>query len=81
MTRRVTADASFEKYESHGAYHWRETGRHLIGHNAFTAERYRTVADRSAPVEYPTFEDGLRQLKIIEAVVESSGKHAWLDVR
>jgi len=41
---------------------------------------YRTVADRSALVEYPTFEDGLRQLRIIEAVVESSARHAWLDV-
>ncbi len=42
---------------------------------------YQTVADRAAPVEYPTFEDGLRQLNIVETVVESSGKHAWLDVR
>ena len=41
---------------------------------------YRTVADRSAPVEYPTFEDGLRQLRILETVLESSKKHAWLDV-
>ena len=38
------------------------------------------VADRSAEVEYPTFEDGLRQLRIVEAVIESSGKRAWLDV-
>jgi len=42
---------------------------------------YQTVADRSAPVEYPTFEDGLRQLNIIETVLESSAKHAWIDVR
>jgi hypothetical protein len=41
---------------------------------------YQRVADRSAPVEYPTFEDGLRQLNIIETVLESSGKHAWVDV-
>jgi predicted dehydrogenase len=38
---------------------------------------YRTVADRTAPVEYPTFEDGLRQLHILDAVLESSRKHAW----
>jgi SAM-dependent methyltransferase len=47
VSRRVTADASFEKYDSRGAYHWREVGRHLLAHNAFTAERYRTVADRA----------------------------------
>jgi predicted dehydrogenase len=41
---------------------------------------YRTIADRSAPVEYPTFEDGLRQLRIVEAVLESSGKHKWLEI-
>jgi predicted dehydrogenase len=41
---------------------------------------YRTIADRSAPVEYPTFEDGLRQLRIVEAVVESSGEHKWIEV-
>jgi hypothetical protein len=42
---------------------------------------YRTVADRNAPVEYPTFEDGLRQLKILETVLDSSTRHAWLDVK
>ncbi|MCU1327043.1 MAG: oxidoreductase domain protein [Bryobacterales bacterium] len=42
---------------------------------------YRTVADRSAPVEYPTFEDGLRQLRILETVLESSAKQAWLPVK
>jgi len=41
---------------------------------------YRTVADRNVPVEYPTFEDGLRQLEIIDAVLESSRTHAWADV-
>jgi hypothetical protein len=29
---------------------------------------------------YPTFEDGLRQLHIIEAVLRSSGKKAWMEV-
>jgi predicted dehydrogenase len=42
---------------------------------------YKTVADRSAAVEYPTFEDGLRQLRILETVLESSAKQAWLPVR
>ena len=47
MTRHVSADASFAKYQERGAYHWREIGPHLLGHNAFTAERYRLVADRA----------------------------------
>ena len=37
------ADARFAKYAASGAYHWREVGRGLIAHNAFTAERYRRV--------------------------------------
>jgi predicted dehydrogenase len=41
---------------------------------------YRTVADRGAPIEYPTFEDGLRQLEILDAVLESSRAHAWVDL-
>src|SRR6202041_2798550 len=35
---------------------------------------YRTVSDRSAAVEYPTFEDGIRQMRILDAVGESSKK-------
>lgn len=42
---------------------------------------YRTVIDRSAPVEYPTFDDGMRQMRILAAVLESSKKHAWVDVK
>lgn len=41
---------------------------------------YRSVADRTAPVEYPTFEDGLRQLRILDAVLASSEKQAWVPV-
>ena len=41
---------------------------------------YRTVADRSAAVEYPQFSDGLRQLQILDKVLDSSAKHAWADV-
>jgi 2-polyprenyl-3-methyl-5-hydroxy-6-metoxy-1,4-benzoquinol methylase len=48
MTRQVSADASFAKYAERGAYHWAEVGGHLLLHNAFTAERYRMVADRAA---------------------------------
>ena len=32
------------------------------------------------PAEYPQFSDGLRQLKILSAALESSSKRAWLDV-
>ena len=39
---------------------------------------YRTVADRNAPVEYPTFRDGLRQMEILDAVLESSRRQAWV---
>ena len=41
---------------------------------------YKTVADRSAPVEYPQFADGLRQLRILEAELKSSAAHAWIEV-
>ena len=41
---------------------------------------YRTVADRNAPVEYGTFEAGLRQLQILDSVLESSAKRAWVEV-
>jgi predicted dehydrogenase len=41
---------------------------------------YRTVSDRSAPVEYPTFEDGIRQMRVLDGVLESSKKSAWVDV-
>jgi len=41
---------------------------------------YRRVADEHAPIEYPTFEDGLRQLEILDAVLESSRKRGWVDL-
>lgn len=41
---------------------------------------YRTVADRSAAVEYPTFADGVRQLRLLDKVLESSAKHGWVEV-
>jgi predicted dehydrogenase len=41
---------------------------------------YRTVEDRSAPAEYPQFIDGLRGMQVVEKVLESSAKHAWVDV-
>jgi predicted dehydrogenase len=41
---------------------------------------YATVSDRTAKVEYPQFEDGLRQLRIISAVLKSSKAHGWVEV-
>jgi predicted dehydrogenase len=41
---------------------------------------YRTVEDRSAPAEYAQFIDGLRGMQLVEKVLESSAKHAWVDV-
>jgi hypothetical protein len=38
------------------------------------------VADPSAPVDYPTFEDGLRGMILLEKVSESSEKRAWVKV-
>ena len=40
---------------------------------------YRKVADPSAPVEYPTFEDGAWGMHLLEKVLESSRKRAWID--
>ena len=39
---------------------------------------YARVADPSAPVEYPTFEDGLRGMVLLEKVLESAKKRAWV---
>ena len=41
---------------------------------------YARVADASAPVEYPTFEDGLRGMVLLEKVLESAKKQAWVTV-
>jgi len=40
---------------------------------------YRTVADPTAAVEYPQFQDGLRQLRILDKVLESSKARAWVE--
>jgi predicted dehydrogenase len=41
---------------------------------------YARVADADAPVEYPTFEDGLLGMRLLEKVAESSKKRSWVDV-
>ena len=40
---------------------------------------YGSIAKAEAP-EYPQFVDGLRQMKILDAVLESNRKRVWVDV-
>lgn len=40
---------------------------------------YAKVADPSAPVDYPTFEEGLWGMHLLGKVVESAEKRAWVD--
>lgn len=40
---------------------------------------YRSISESAAP-EYPQFVDGLRQMVILKSVLDSSKKHAWVDV-
>jgi predicted dehydrogenase len=42
---------------------------------------YRKVADPSAPIEYPTFADGLHGMKLLEKVIESNEKRGWVTTR
>jgi predicted dehydrogenase len=41
---------------------------------------YASIADPGAVPEYPQFTDGLRQLKILDAELESHRKRSWVDV-
>jgi predicted dehydrogenase len=41
---------------------------------------YASVADPHAPVEYPQFDDGLRQLRILEAELASHQRRTWVEV-
>jgi predicted dehydrogenase len=41
---------------------------------------YAKVADSSAPVDYPTFEDGLRIMILLKKVADSAAKQAWVEV-
>lgn len=42
---------------------------------------YAKVADPSAPVDYPTFADGLHGMKLLSKVLESHGKRGWVDTK
>jgi predicted dehydrogenase len=41
---------------------------------------YRKVADPSAPVEYPTFADGLCIMQLLEKVRESARERTWVEI-
>src|SRR5579863_2645790 len=41
---------------------------------------YAKVDDPAAPVEYPTFEDGLRGMQLLDKVLESARKQSWVTV-
>ncbi len=41
---------------------------------------YSSIENPDAKPEYPQFVDGLRQLSILEAELESNAKHGWADV-
>jgi predicted dehydrogenase len=41
---------------------------------------YARVADPAAPVDYPTFEDGLVGMRLLEKIAESSQERGWVSV-
>ena len=77
--REVAADEAFGKYAARGAYHWREIGRGLLSHNAFTAERYRMVADRAdlhAPARVLDY--GCGDGALLSVLHQRGGRHVEL---
>ncbi|QOY89060.1 Gfo/Idh/MocA family protein [Paludibaculum fermentans] len=57
-------------------------GGHSEGYDDAHKQLYKRfwsrVMDRSLPIEYPTFADGLRGMQLLEAVIESNKKKAWV---
>ena len=41
---------------------------------------YASIANSDAPADYPQMADGLRQMNILVAEMESNRRHAWVDV-
>jgi len=41
---------------------------------------YAKIADPSAPVDYPTFQDGLRGMQLLKKVAESAQQRAWVSL-
>jgi len=42
---------------------------------------YTSIADPSASAEHPQIADGLRQMRILDAELQSSTKRAWVDLK
>jgi predicted dehydrogenase len=42
---------------------------------------YQSIADSGAPVEYPQFTDGLRQMRLLDAALASHHSRGWVDVQ
>jgi len=68
---------------TNGAANWADLpGGHSEGYDdtfkQIFRRFYKRVADENAPIEYPTFEDGIRQMRVLDAVLESSRKRAWV---
>ena len=41
---------------------------------------YRSIGEPNAPRDYPQFEDGLRQMRVLDAVLASHQRRSWVDV-
>ncbi len=59
-------------------------GGHSEGYDDSHKQLYRRfyarVADPKAPIDYPTFEDGLRGMVLLEKVLQSAKKRGWVNV-
>lgn len=59
-------------------------GGHVEGFpDAFKAafqEIYRSFQDRDSAIEYATFKDGLREMRLCEAIVEAAQRREWVSV-
>ena len=40
---------------------------------------YAKIADPSAPVDFPTFEDGLRGMQLLDSIMKSNKSRGWVD--
>jgi predicted dehydrogenase len=40
---------------------------------------YARVADPTVPIDYPTFDDGLRGMLLVERIAESSASGSWVE--
>ena len=65
--------ASYADYPGGHAEGYPDTHKQLL------KRFYRKVADPAAPVEYPTFADGLRIMQLLECVQRSALERSWVE--